>query len=142
MKKTLTAVLAMLLILASVFTLSACFDTVDAEGLWENATYRRDKSFGNGEKTVKVEVKVGEDSVTFTVKSDEKYLGDALAEHGLIEGEEGQFGLYIKKVNGMLADYDVDRSWWGFYKNGEYQMLGIDLTEFADGEHYELVYES
>ena len=61
-------------------------------------------------------------------------------EHSLLEGDEGPYGLYVKKVNGITADYDVDQSYWGFYKNGEYMMTGIDMTEFADGEHYELVY--
>ena len=44
-----------------------------------------------------------------------------------------------KKVNGILADYDVDKTYWGLYKNGEYLMTGVDTTEIADGEHYELV---
>ena len=66
-------------------------------------------------------------------------LGDALSEHDLLEGEEGEFGLYVKKVNGILADYDIDKTYWGLYKNGEYLMTGVDTTEIADGEHYELV---
>ena len=39
----------------------------------------------------------------------------------------------------MLADYDVDQTYWGFYQNGEYMMTGVDTTEFADGDQYELV---
>ena len=141
MKKTVQKITAILILILSIISLASCRDTVDAEGLWESATYRRDMTFGKGEKTVTVEVKAGEDSITFTIKSDEKYLGDALTAHGLIEGEMGAYGLYVKKVNGMLADYDVDQSWWGFYKNGEYMMVGVDSAEFASGEHYELVYE-
>ena len=109
--------------------------------MWENATYRKDTTFGKGAITVQVEVKAGDESVTFTIKTDKKILGDALLEHELISGEEGQFGLYVKSVNGITADYDVDKSYWGFYKNGEYMMTGVDSTEIADGEHYELVYE-
>ena len=141
MKNTLTKISAIFILIMTLLSLASCRDTVDAEGLWESATYRRNMTFGNGEKTVEVEVRAGEDSVTFTIKTDKKYLGDALTAHGLIEGEEGQFGLYIKRVNGILADYDVDRSWWGFYKSGEYMMSGVDGAEIADGEHYELVYE-
>ncbi len=115
-------------------------EKIAAEGLWANATWRSDKSFGEGAKTVLVEVKAGDQSITFTVKTDAEKLGDALIAHGIIEGEDGQFGLYIKKVNGILADYDIDRSYWGFYKNGEYMMTGVDGTSIADGEHYELVY--
>lgn len=141
MKNTLTKISAIFILIMTLLSLASCRNTVDAEGLWESATYRRDMTFGKGETTVEVEVKAGEDSVTFTIKTDKKYLGDALTEHGLIEGEESSYGLYVKKVNGILADYDVDRSWWGFYKNGEYMMVGVDGAEIADGEHYELVYE-
>ena len=115
-------------------------NTVSAEGAWENATYRRDMEFGDGAKTVEVEVKVGEDSVTFTLHTDKDTLGDALFEHELIDGDEGAYGLYVKFVNGIEADYDKDCSSWAFYKNGEMMMVGVDGAEIADGEHYELVW--
>ena len=118
----------------------SCAKPTDTDLLWENALYTEDTELGEGAKTVQVEVKAGEKSVVFTVKTDEAILGDALIAHGLIEGDEGAYGLYIKKVNGITADYDIDGSYWGFYKNGEYMMTGVDGTEFADGEHYELVY--
>jgi len=140
MKKTLrTLTLSTAFLLIMLLCLSSC-NTVDAEGLWENATYRRDMSFGKGETTVQVEVKVEDKSVTFTLKTDKEILGDALMEHKLIEGEDGAYGLYVKKVNGITADYDVDKSYWALYKNGEYCMSGVDTTKIADGEHYEIVY--
>ncbi|MBQ8720038.1 MAG: DUF4430 domain-containing protein [Clostridia bacterium] len=135
MKKTLSILVALFL-LVSLF---ACGKT-ETDKLWDNATYTSDTEFGEGEKTVEVEVKIGDRSVTFTIHSDEQYLGDALLAHSLIAGDEGAYGLYIKTVNGVLADYDVDASYWGFYQNGEYMMTGVDTTEFSDGEHYELVY--
>ena len=139
MKKKITSALVLTLLLAALLTLVAC-NTVDATGLWENATYRRDMEFGSGALTVYVEVKAGEESVTFTVNTDKTILGDALLEHGLIDGEESQYGLYVKKVNGIVADYDVDQSYWGFYKDGEYMLTGVDATEIENGAHYELVY--
>lgn len=139
MKQIKTAV-ALLLCLASLFCLVACFDKVDATGVWEDAIYRSDKEFGKGAKTVEVEVKVEEQSVTFTIHTDKEMLGDALLEHGLLEGEEGPYGLYVKKVNGMLADYDVNQHYWSLCKDGEYMMTGVDSTPIADGEHYEIVY--
>ena len=42
--------------------------------------------------------------------------------------------------SGITADYDVDQSYWGFYKGGEYMMTGVDSTVIADGDAYELVY--
>ena len=79
-------------------------------------------------------------SVFIVIVTDEQFLGAALTSLGIIEGEQGAYGLYIKMVNGITADYDIDGSYWGFYKNGEYMMSGVDTTEIADGEHYELVY--
>lgn len=108
------------------------------EGIWADATYTEDKTFGEGAKTVKVEVKAEDASVTFTIHTDAETLGDALLAHELVEGEAGAYGLYIKKVNGMLADYDVDQTYWLLTKNGEYIMTGADTTVIADGEHYEL----
>lgn len=139
MKKILKSSLALTLVLIMILSLASCFNTVDKSGLWENATYRRDMEFGRGEKTVKVKVEVEELSVTFTINTDAETLGEALMEHNLIEGEMGSYGLYIKKVNGMTADYDIDRTYWGFFKDGEYMLSGVDQTAINDGDNYELV---
>ena len=141
MKKTLTSVVSILLIAVFMLSLASCGKSVDVEGLWKQATYTRDKTFGKGDTTVELEVKVEDQSVTFTIKTDKKILGDALLEHKLIEGEEGPYGLYVKKVNGITADYDIDQSYWSLEKNGEALMTGVDMTEIADGEHYEFVYK-
>ena len=127
MKKTIKSFVSCTLMLAFILTLVACQKGVDVKGLWEKATYTKDTTFGNGATTVMVEVKVEDQSVTFTIKTDKTTLGEALMEHDLIAGDVGQFGLYVKVVNGITADYDVDQSYWAFTKNG-------------DGEHYELVY--
>ena len=134
-------IIASVLLLALCLALAACGSNTDTDLLWENARYTEDTTLGEGAKTVTLKVEAGERSVTFTVKTDENILGDALFALGLVEGEEGQYGLYVKKVNGITADYDVDGHYWGFYKNGEYMMTGIDMTEFADGECFELVRE-
>ena len=140
MKKMIRSVVSVALVLSFVLCLVSCNEKIDAEGLWENATYRSDKEFGKGEKTVEVEVKVEEQSVTFTIHTDADTLGDALLEHELIAGEDGQYGIYVKTVNGILADYDVNKSYWGFYQNGEYLMSGVDTTAIVGGEHFEIVY--
>ena len=138
MKKTAISLTSLVLTLLFIFTLVSCGAPED---LWEKATYLEDAAFGEGATTVQIEVKAEDQSVTFTIKTDKKTLGDALLEHDLIAGEESAYGLYVKVVNGITADYDVDQSYWGFYKNGEYMMTGVDAIEIADGEHYELVYE-
>ena len=135
--KIMTRMTFLLLAILTVLTFAACAD-VEKTGSWASATHASDKTFGNGGKTVQVEVKAEEQSVTFTIKTDAETLGDALKEHELITGEDGAYGLYIKTVNGIMADYNVDQTYWELTKNGERLMTGADSTPIADGEHYEL----
>ncbi len=109
-------------------------------GLWADAVYTENTTFGEGAVAVTVKVEAEGKSVELTVKTDKTTLGDALLEHDLIAGDEGAYGLYVKKVNGITADYDIDQSYWAFNKDGEMMMTGVDGTEIKDGEHYELVY--
>ncbi len=135
MKKIIILILSLLLLC----TVVSC-DKGEPEDIWENAMYTSDTELGEGAKTVRVEVKAEGKSVTFTIHTDENILGDALTAHGLVEGDDGQFGLYVKKVNGILADYDINGRYWSFTKNGQSLNFGIDGAEIRDGEKYELVY--
>ena len=110
------------------------------DGLWENAVYLQDTEFGSGSKTAVVEVSVEDQIVTFTVHTDADTVGAALLEHELIDGEEGAYGLYVKVVNGITADYDVDKSYWAFYVDGEYASTGVDTTQIAENAVYRLEY--
>ena len=141
MKKITTGILALCFVFALVLSLASCFNTVDAAGLWESATYRRDKSFGKGETTIYTIVEVAEQSVTFTVKSDKKHLADALVEHELIAGEEGSYGLSVYFVNGMEADFTRDSAYWAVYIGEEYAPVGVCSIEIEDGATYKFVYE-
>lgn len=82
---------------------------------------------GKTQFTFTVTDKDGNETV-FAVKTDKETVGDALVELGLIEGEESTYGLYVKKVNGITADYDTDKTYWAFYVNGEYASSGVDST--------------
>ncbi len=138
MKTTLKAI-SLVLSLVVLLSFTAC-GAQKTEGLWKDATYTTDTTLGDGEKTVKVEVKAEDKVVTFTVKTDAKTVGAALLENALIAGEEGTYGLYIKKVNGITADYDTDKAYWAFYVNGEYAMSGVDSTNIDESAVYSLVY--
>ncbi len=107
------------------------------KSVWENAIYKEDTTLGSGAITVTVEVTAEDTTVTFTVHTDKTTLGDALLEHGIIAGENGAFGLYVKTVNGILADYDVDGYYWSLTKNGEYMQTGVDGETVVNGAHYE-----
>ena len=137
--KTLKKILPLIAVIAIVLCAVSC-STVSKEGLWEEATYRRDTELGEGAKTIYVEVVAGEESVTFTIHTDKENLADAMLEHGLVEGENSTYGLYIKKVNGITADYNIDASYWSLTVGGEYSMDGASFTTLTDGAHYEFTY--
>lgn len=134
MKRIINVITAFALIFAVSAT--AC-SKVDP---WKSATYTEDTTLGEGESTIYVQVKVNDNSVTFTVKTDKTILGDALLELGIIDGDVEEYGLYVKYANGIRADYDKDKAYWAFYENGEYLMTGVDSTEITNGGHYEIVY--
>lgn len=77
----------------------------------------------------------------FEIHTDKDTVGEALAELELIDGEEGEYGLYVKTVNGITADYDKDGVYWAFYINGEYAQTGIDATAITEGDNYTLKVE-
>lgn len=72
----------------------------------------------------------------FEIHTDKTTVGDALVELGLIAGETGLYGLYVKTVNGITADYDADKTYWAFYINGEYASTGVDATNITAGATY------
>ena len=54
----------------------------------------------------------------------------------MIDGDESEYGLYVKTVNGITADYDTDGVYWAFYINDEYAPTGVDSTTITEGERY------
>lgn len=110
------------------------------DGLWSGATYTKDTEIGTGAHSVLVTVSIGGKSVTITVKSDKDNLAEMLTESGLAEGDDSEYGLYIKRVNGVLADYDVDQSFWNLLQNGTPTAVGASSITVTDGDAYELAY--
>ena len=95
-----------------------------------------------GDGSVKITVIVVDGNETnFVVNTDKETVGDALLEQNLIEGEDGDYGLYVKTVNGITADYDTDQTYWAFYVNGEYASTGVDSTPVNEGDTYEFKVE-
>jgi len=80
------------------------------------------------------------ESEEFEVKTNSETLADALLEAKLVEGENGAYGLYIKYVNGIRADYELDGAYWSLSKDGEMLMTGASDTPIADGDKFELTY--
>lgn len=132
MKKT---ALLTLLALIAVFTLASC-KTPPPE-MWGDAMYTEDTSLGEGAKTFTLKITAEEYSVTLTVSSDMDTLGDALAEHDLMDGTLGDYGLYVTEVNGMTLVYEKHGMYWAIYENGEYALSGVDGINIKDGGEYE-----
>ena len=94
-----------------------------------------------GSKTITVEVvHKDESSKTFTYHTDAEYLGEVIESEGLVKGEQGDYGLYIKEVDGETADYDTDGAYWALYQGEEYAAQSADQTPISDGDAFSLVY--
>ena len=90
----------------------------------------------SGEKTIVFEIAGVSNPSSVTIRTDEAYLRGALEQEGLVAGEESEYGLFVKTVDGYTAD-DSNQEWWCFTKNGESLTTGVDTTPIADGEHCE-----
>ena len=137
MKKSISLVLVVFCIVA-IFAGCRNNEPVYVDG---TVRFTEDTTLGTGNKTITVTVKDNEGKeVKFTIKTDADTVGDAILENKVIAGDDGQYGLYVKVVNGLRADYDKDMAYWAFTINGEMAMTGVDMTELTDGGVYELVY--
>lgn len=158
MKNKFNSFAAVILAVLMLFTLCSCSEApsteettaetttasettkADVPELWKNAAYIEDTEIGNGSKVLKLEVTAEDKTVTFTVKTDKETVGEALLEYGIIAGENGDYGLYVKTVNGILADYAINQKYWAFYIGDEYASTGVDSTNITEGATYKLVY--
>ena len=141
MKKVVSTLSVAALLLSCLLCFAACGNEQPENeefNLWKNAMYVSDTELGEGATTLTVQVKAEDHQITFTIHTDKTTVGEAMQEHGLLEGEESEYGLYVKKVNGILADYDVDQTYWAFYIDDEYALTGVDSTNIEEGATYRL----
>lgn len=122
-KKLCSLILSMMLIVAMAFCATGCGN--------------KNKTVGTGDKEFTFTVVDAEGKETvFEVKTDKTTVGEALVEEGLIVGEESEYGLYVKTVNGITVDYDTDGKYWAFYVNDEYATSGVDSMDIVEGDSY------
>ncbi len=149
--KFLSFILCAVLIAALVLVFPGCSDKNDAtQGTLETPATQTEtketessvKTVGAGSKTLHFTVKNGAEIKEFSVLTDEEKVGKALMDLGLIKGEEGAYGLYIKTVDGVTLDYDTDGKYWALYVGDAYATTGIDGLEATDGLKFSLVAES
>lgn len=153
MKKSLCLLFSLLLVLSFAAcggdtqespdgenTVDTTVSTAEESGIWSEAIYTEDTLLGEGETEITLSVITEEKTVKFTIKTNKTVLGEVLTENGLVEGEEGPYGLYIKKVNGISAVYETDGAYWSVSVSGETAVTGIDSIVIVDGTEYELTY--
>ncbi|MBE6972520.1 MAG: DUF4430 domain-containing protein [Ruminococcaceae bacterium] len=95
----------------------------------------------SGIKSVTLEVIHADKSQrNFHFETTKEYLGDLLMSEGLIKGDPGPYGPYITEVDGEVADYSKDKSYWALFEGDDYASQGIDQTVLEDGDLFRLVY--
>ena len=125
-KKTILIAAVALLVLAGILA-----------GIW----YANRPQTDDGTKTITVEVLHGDGSTKrFTYTTSAEYLGEVILAEGLVQGEEGEYGLYILTVDGEDAVYEDDGAYWALYQNGEYATSGADTTPIQDGDVFRFEY--
>ena len=128
-------ILTMLLIMTMAVSAIACGKKEEVST--ETTVYEDGAVIGEGSKSFEFTVvNMAGEEATFEVKTDEDTVGAALLENNMIAGEDGDYGLYVKTVNGETVDYDKDGKYWAFYINGEYGMTGVDATDIVEGDSY------
>ncbi len=151
-KKIVTLIFAMVLAVSMAFAAVGCGGNNQAQNQQVEDSSQTDEAqnteaqnveepqvtiLGEGTTQFAFTVVDKDDNETaFEIHTDKEIVGEALLELDLIEGEAGAYGLYVKTVNGITADYDVDQTYWAFYVNGEYATSGVDTTPIEEGMTY------
>lgn len=118
---------------------SSTVSETDASVTEEPTVYESGSVIGHGEKHIYV---TATDSVnqeligTFEFYTDAENIGDALLEYGFISGDDGDYGLYVKVVNGVKAEYETNGTYWAFYVNGDLATTGVSSTPVEDEMSY------
>ncbi|MFG6367991.1 MAG: DUF4430 domain-containing protein [Lachnospiraceae bacterium] len=139
-KKTMSFILCVVLIVAMALSTTGC------NGNPKNKSSQN----GSQESTTSDVTVLGEGSTSFAftvvdlegnttafeIHTDKDTVGSALLELGLIDGDDSEYGLFVKTVNNITVDYDKDGKYWAFYVDGEYATSGVDTTPITAGSNY------
>lgn len=131
-KKLLSSAFCIVLIAAMALCMAGCNDNTTNDPVSSGVT----ESSKTQTKFTFVVVDVEGKETSFEISTDKTIVGEALLDEGLIAGDEGAYGLYVKTVNGITLDYDTDGKYWAFYVDGAYASSGVDTTEIVAGATY------
>lgn len=120
--KIITAAIVLLVLAGALFML--------------NRSMKPQTSQGSKEITVEVVHKDGS-TKEFVYYTDKEYLGEVMTEEKLVEGEDGQYGLFITTADGESVE---GNDWWCITKDKEMLNTSADQTPIEDGDRFELTY--
>lgn len=147
----LSSILCIALIAASALVATGCSGTTNGTADQTAGTTAASQPADGGATAVLTDgATIGEGATQFaftvtdldgnqtavTVKTDAKTVGEALVALDVIAGDDSEYGLYVKTVNGLTLDYDTDGAYWAFYIDGEYALTGVDSTDVTAGATY------
>ena len=135
-KQILSLILCITLIAAMALFTTGCNDNTTSTEAGEPSLVSV-TVMGEGKTKFDFSVTHADGSVkNFKISTDKETVGDALLEQGLIAGDDSQYGLYVKTVDGETLDYDTHGKYWAFYENDQYATAGVDTTVIKEGVTY------
>ena len=134
-KKHLSLIACIVLIAAMALVTTGCSETSTPET--PDSSQLPATVVGEGE-TVFYFIAVDLDGVMtkYEVHTNETTVGAALIGLELISGDMGEYGLYVKTVNGVTLDWDTHGKYWALYIGEEYALTGVDQVEIVPGTTY------
>ena len=142
-KRLLSLLVCIVLIAAMALITSGCDDKKKDDTSTQNSTVsitaEQDEVVKLGSGAVEIDVSVVDkdgNETKFKISTDKKTLEEAVVDVNLVAGEESEFGLYIKTVNGLTLDYDTDGMFWAIYVNGQSSLVGAGEIDVVAGNQY------
>lgn len=147
-RKLLSVVsLVVLLAMTALLMISCNSNTNDPASTGDDTTLEAPADAGSADessKTITVTVYVTDDEgevTEYIIDTEATTLRGALEQDDLVQGDEGEYGLYVKTIEGVTADYDTVGAYWAFYDvNDSYLMTSVDNTPIADGDVFKIIY--
>ena len=101
------------------------------------------KKIGSGSRSFYLDIEFENGSKSYyEVGTDKEYVGEALRELKIIDGENGPYGLYVLTVDGETHKYEESKKFWELAIDGTPSPYGVDKVKIQDGEHYSFSVES
>jgi len=142
MKKLLTIILALVMVLS----LAACTAAPETETTGNATATTGETTAAQTEQAavwkhiMVTVVHSDETSKVFEYDTAEEFLGPLLVAEGLIQGNDGPYGLEIIEADGETAVYESNGAYWALYEGDEYALQGVDTTPIVEEGSYKLVY--